>query len=125
MPGSDRLDALLSQLGQLGKHKIGKYRSHIKRLAELDLTVLKMIIEGSVRAMAPKRITLSKRSFLRKGRDVVNWPVQQKAPRGALFSPAPKVPVCAYALIKQLTELENFLVRNSSLLWDSLATDEP
>ena len=62
MPKSDRLDALLSQhgqlgqLGQLGKHKIGKSCLHIKRLAELDLTVLKMIIEGSVRAMASKRI---------------------------------------------------------------------
>ena len=59
MPKSDRLDALLSQhgqLGQLGKHKIGKTCLHIKRLAELDLTVLKMIIGGSVRAMASKRI---------------------------------------------------------------------
>ena len=52
-PGFDRLDALLARLG---KHKTGKVCLYIKRLADVDVVVLKAIIDGSVEAMASKRI---------------------------------------------------------------------
>ena len=52
-PGFDRLDALLARLG---KHKTGKVCLYIKRLADVDVAALKAIIDGSVKAMASKRI---------------------------------------------------------------------
>ena len=52
-PGFDRLDALLATLG---KHKTGKVCLYIKRLADVDVAILKTIIDGSVKAMASKRI---------------------------------------------------------------------
>ena len=53
MPGFDRLDALLAKLG---KHKTGKACLYIKRLEDVDVRVLKTIIDGSVKAMARKRM---------------------------------------------------------------------
>ena len=53
MPGFDRLDALLAKLG---KHKTGKSCLYIKRLEDVDVKALKAIIDGSVKAMASKRI---------------------------------------------------------------------
>ena len=53
VPGFDRFDALL---GKLGKHKTGKVCLYIKRLADIDVKVLSAIIDGSVRAMAAKRV---------------------------------------------------------------------
>jgi hypothetical protein len=58
MPGFDRLDALLATLG---KHKTGKACLYIKRLADVDAKVLKTIIDGSVKAMATKRIAPQQR----------------------------------------------------------------
>ena len=43
-------------LAKLGKHKTGKSCLYIKQLADVDAGVLRGIIDGSVRAMAPKRI---------------------------------------------------------------------
>ena len=54
-PGFDRLDALLARLG---KHKTAKVCLYIKRLADVDVVVLKAIIDGSVEAMASKRISV-------------------------------------------------------------------
>ena len=54
MPGFERIGA---QLAALGKHKTGKSCLYIKRLADVDNTVLKTIIDGSVHAMASKRLT--------------------------------------------------------------------
>ena len=46
----------IEQLGALGKHKTGKVCLYIKRLADVDAKVLRAIIDGSVRAMAAKRV---------------------------------------------------------------------
>lgn len=48
MPGFDRYEALLEKLG---KHKTGKACLYIKRLADVDLAVLKEIVTQSVRHM--------------------------------------------------------------------------
>ena len=55
VPGFDHFDALL---GKLGKHKTSKACLYIKRLADVDVVVLKAIIDGSVEAMASKRISV-------------------------------------------------------------------
>ena len=49
MPGFDEYEALLERLG---KHKIGKSCLYINKLEEVDLSVLKMLIEKSVNKMA-------------------------------------------------------------------------
>ena len=53
MPGFGGLDA---QLAKLGKHKIGTSCLYIKRLEDVDIKVLKKIIDGSVKAMASERV---------------------------------------------------------------------
>lgn len=57
MPGLDRYAELLAQLGT---HKTGKSCLYIKRLADVDGAVLQALIEASVQAMAPQRITPGK-----------------------------------------------------------------
>ena len=52
MPGFERFDALLTKLG---KHKIGKVCLYIQRLADVDVKVLKALVDGNVKAMASKR----------------------------------------------------------------------
>jgi len=52
MPGFDRYADLLARLG---KHRTGKSCLYLKRLADVDLAVLKEIIGTSVGAMAKKR----------------------------------------------------------------------
>jgi hypothetical protein len=53
MPGFDRYESLLTRLG---KHKTGKSCLYLKRLSDVDLVVLKELIEESVKAMAPVRV---------------------------------------------------------------------
>ena len=53
MPGFDAFTGLIAKLG---RHKTGKSCLYIKQLADVDAGVLRGIIDGSVRAMAPKRI---------------------------------------------------------------------
>jgi hypothetical protein len=53
MPGFDGFDGLMQQLG---KHKTGKSCLYLKRLADVDLDVLRALIDGSVRAMDPQRV---------------------------------------------------------------------
>jgi hypothetical protein len=53
MPGFDRYESLLARLG---KHKTGKSCLYLKRLSDVDLVVLKELIEESVKAMAPSRV---------------------------------------------------------------------
>ena len=53
MPGFDRYESLLARLG---KHKTGKSCLYLKRLSDVDLVVLKELIEESVKAMAPLRV---------------------------------------------------------------------
>ena len=53
MPG---FDAFAGLMAKLGRHKTGKSCLYIKQLADVDAGVLRGIIDGSVRAMAPKRI---------------------------------------------------------------------
>ena len=53
MPG---FDAFAGLIAKLGRHKTGKSCLYIKQLADVDAGVLRGIIDGSVRAMAPKRI---------------------------------------------------------------------
>lgn len=48
MPGFDRYDSLLSKLG---KHKTGKSCLYIKRLDEVDLSVLRELVASSVARM--------------------------------------------------------------------------
>jgi len=49
MPGFDEYEALL---GKLGKYKIGKSCLYINKLEDVDLSVLKTLIEKSVNKMA-------------------------------------------------------------------------
>lgn len=49
-PGQDAL------LARLGKHKTGKICLYIKRLADVDLAVLREIIAGCVASMAGRRV---------------------------------------------------------------------
>ncbi len=53
MPGFERYEVLMSQLG---KHRTGKSCLYIKSLAEVDQTILKTLIEESVKAMADRRV---------------------------------------------------------------------
>ena len=53
MPGFEGRAELMARLG---KHKTGKSCLYLKTLADVDAGVLRAIIEGSVRAMAPRRI---------------------------------------------------------------------
>lgn len=53
MPG---FDAFAGLMAKLGRHKTGKSCLYLKKLADVDAGVLREIIDGSVRAMAPKRI---------------------------------------------------------------------
>ena len=53
MPGFEGHAELM---GRLGKHKTGKSCLYLKKLAEVDAGVLRAIIEGCARAMAPRRI---------------------------------------------------------------------
>ena len=53
MPGFKCREALLSKLG---KHKTGVACLYLKRLADVDATVLEEIIAQSVADMAPRRI---------------------------------------------------------------------
>ena len=53
MPG---FDAFAGLIAKLGRHKTGKSCLYLKQLADVDAGVLREIIDGSVRAMAPKRI---------------------------------------------------------------------
>lgn len=53
MPAFDGRDALLAQLG---KHKTGKSCLYLKRLGDIDMSVLKKLITASVAAMEPQRV---------------------------------------------------------------------
>ncbi len=53
MPGFERYGALMEQLG---KHRTGKSCLYIKRLADVDVDILKTLIEESVAAMASRRV---------------------------------------------------------------------
>ena len=53
MPG---FDAFAGLMAKLGRHKTGKSCLYLKKLADVDAGVLREIIDGSVRAMAPKRL---------------------------------------------------------------------
>lgn len=53
MPGFDRFPNLMSKLG---KYKTGKSCLYIKKLADVDMDVLKDLIDESVSAMAKQRI---------------------------------------------------------------------
>ncbi len=57
VPGFDRYQALLAELG---KHKTGKVCLYLKRLADVDMAVLKDLVESSVSDMAPKRLFKNK-----------------------------------------------------------------
>ena len=52
MPGFDRYDDLLASLG---KYKTGKSCLYLKRLADIDRTVLKTLVESSVKHMRSAR----------------------------------------------------------------------
>lgn len=53
MPGFERFAVLMQGLG---KHKTGKSCLYLKRLADVDIDVLRQLIEASVAAMAPQRV---------------------------------------------------------------------
>jgi hypothetical protein len=53
MPGFEHHAELLQRLG---RHKTGKSCLYLKRLADVDLDVLRQLIEASVAAMAPQRV---------------------------------------------------------------------
>ena len=53
MPGFSRYGDLLDRLG---KHRTGKTCLYLKRLSDVDMGVLKTLIQESVRAMASKRV---------------------------------------------------------------------
>lgn len=53
MPGFDRYAELMTKLG---KHKTGKSCLYLKRLADVDLKILKQLIDASVKAMAGQRV---------------------------------------------------------------------
>jgi len=52
MPGFDRYEELL---GRLGKHRTGKSCLYVRKLADVDQSVLRELIDSSVKAMATKR----------------------------------------------------------------------
>lgn len=51
-----RFDAFAGLIARLGRHRTGKSCLYIKKLADVDAGVLRGIIDGSVRAMAPRRV---------------------------------------------------------------------
>ncbi len=53
MPGFDGMDGLLARLG---KHKTGRSCLYLKRLTDVDLEVLRALVEAAVAAMAPRRV---------------------------------------------------------------------
>lgn len=53
MPGFDGFEGLMAKLG---KHKTGKSCLYLKQLADVDPAVLRALIDGSVEAMAPRRV---------------------------------------------------------------------
>lgn len=53
MPGFEDQAELM---GKLGKHKIGKSCLYLKTLADVDLDVLRELIQRSVMAMEPQRV---------------------------------------------------------------------
>jgi hypothetical protein len=53
MPGFERFDSLMAKLG---KYKTGKSCLYVKKLADVDVAVLKELIAESVNAMSDKRI---------------------------------------------------------------------
>lgn len=53
MPGFEDQAELM---GKLGKHKIGKSCLYLKTLADVDLDVLRQLIQRSVMAMEPQRV---------------------------------------------------------------------
>lgn len=53
-PGFESAGALLAKLG---KHKTGKSCLYIKRLDDVDLSVLKELVTRSVKKMAARRVT--------------------------------------------------------------------
>ena len=53
IPGFDRYGDLLDKLG---KHRTGKSCLYLKRLSDVDLSVLQTLIQKSVQAMASKRV---------------------------------------------------------------------
>jgi hypothetical protein len=52
MPGFEQHASLLQRLG---RHKTGKSCLYLKRLADVDVDVLRQLIDASVAAMAPQR----------------------------------------------------------------------
>ena len=54
-PGFDRFEGLLARLG---KYKTGKSCLYLKRLADVHLTVLKELVEESVKVMSSMRVDL-------------------------------------------------------------------
>lgn len=53
MPGLDGREALLARLG---KHRTGKACLYLKRLSDVDASVLRQLIDASVEAMAADRV---------------------------------------------------------------------
>ena len=53
MSGFEGHDALMAKLG---KHKTGKSCLYLKRLADVDLPTLQVLMDESVKAMAPQRV---------------------------------------------------------------------
>jgi len=53
MPGFEGFAGLMARLG---RHKTGKSCLYLKKLADVDAGVLQELIEGSVRAMEPRRV---------------------------------------------------------------------
>lgn len=53
MPGFEGAADLMARLG---KHKAGASCLYLKRLADVDVDILRRVIEGSVQAMEPKHI---------------------------------------------------------------------
>lgn len=60
MPGFEQQSAMLQRLGP---HKTGKVCLYLKRLADVDLDVLRQLVEASVAAMAPQRVLPSNKDI--------------------------------------------------------------
>jgi hypothetical protein len=53
MPGVARFDALTAKLGRF---KSGKSCLYVRKLADVDVNVLRQLCAASVKAMEPKRV---------------------------------------------------------------------
>ena len=53
---SSDFDGHAELMARLGKHKASKACLYLKRLADVDLAVLQILIDKSVEAMAPRRV---------------------------------------------------------------------